>query len=263
MVLMSTQSPEAKTPGFLRNKKVLIAGGVVGGVVVFIAYRRSKATAAQTATTQDTSAADQYAQSGGDYGTAGFGNAGGSPYSALSYLTYDASTGQYYNPNHDASTANSTDWQSMTVTDNQTWAQKALAFLTGEGFNSGASSTALGKYLNGAELSDSETNIVSAALGQIGNTPVQVPPSYTNNTGFKPSQVAQYIQDSLTGDVYVVQSDPTKANGFQAAWLGRYAQGYTAPGGAPVLSGLINSYGVHASDVINNQALIDQYGGKG
>jgi hypothetical protein len=62
---------------------------------------------------------------------------------------------------------------------NAAWAQQAVAYLSTQGYNPLTVVEALGRYLAGATLSDSQLGIVQAAIAVEGLPPQSVPPPHT------------------------------------------------------------------------------------
>lgn len=180
------------TDAFRNNPKlkIWVGGGAIAavGVVWYVRRRAASASTASTASTAtdptiDPSTGIPYADESGDYAGAG-GIVSGSPYSYLSPVGAGVTT-------------------ATLPTDNQTWAQQVTDLLVSEGYDPGAVTSAIGKYLSSgatgtpATLSQGETSIIQAALGYGGNPPIGVPtPIFTSNTG----QTAAFNVPFVTGD---------------------------------------------------------------
>lgn len=145
-----------------RNKKIGLFGlAAVGGVIIFVLYRRH---AANTATsTTDTTGTD----------TSGIDPNTGQPYSSQAY--YDPTTGQYYGLGAGGVTSGILPGTQY-ATNNATWAQASEGYLTNQGFDPATVATALGLYLAGLPLTADQYNIVQAAIGAEGQPPNGAPP---------------------------------------------------------------------------------------
>lgn len=166
-----------------RGKVFLIGGGLVAvGVVYYIRHRASTASNASAAIdpTIDPSTGVPYADESGDYSGAG-GIVSGSPYGALSPTGITAATDIPAN--------------------NQTYASNLINLLVSEGYDRGAVSSAIGKWLSGsgAQLNATETGIVQVAQGLGGSPPTSVPaPNYITNQG--QSTGPDFTVPFITGD---------------------------------------------------------------
>lgn len=190
--------------GAMKNKKWLVAGGVVAVVGVVYEYRKASknatASAAVPVTTDDTSdVQDPNAidpATGIPYGeeesqdgySAAYDDGGivGSPYSGLSNLTWDPTTGQYVANPATGSTTPAASSLYGTATTNSQWAQEATTYLVNLGDDPLTVAAALGKYLtgNGVGVTQNELSIIQSAIGAIGVPPTPVPaPVLASNTG--------------------------------------------------------------------------------
>lgn len=189
---MSNLIDEIKSPG--KNKPILIVGGVIGAVVVYVAYKRSKLKSASTVVTDPSLAAnpDDSYYNDGDYSAASGGAVGVTPTSSF--------------------TPSAT---------NATWTQGAATYLQSFGYDGTAVLSAIGKYLNGDALTQDEYDIVQAAIGAEGNPPTGAPtPHLATNTGQStppPTPAApaaawtgDLIRDSSTGAIFATFTDGTK-----------------------------------------------------
>jgi len=146
-----------------KNKKILLALTGAGLGVVGILWYRNKQASASSSSADTTDTGDSgidpntgipYADEEGEYGTPGEEG------------TYDPLTGQYLPGPGTTETYTAT---------NGTWAQEAESYLENLGYDPTTTATAIGNYLNGLPLSQSEYDIVSAALGFFGNPPNGAP----------------------------------------------------------------------------------------
>jgi len=144
-----------------KNKKILLGLAGAGiGLVGILWYRNKESSSSSSSADTADSGIDPttgipYADEDyGEYGTPGEEG------------TYDPLTGEYL-PGPGTS-------ETYTAT-NQTWSQEAEAYLENLGYDPTTTATALGNYLNGIPLSQSEYDIVSAALGFFGNPPSGAP----------------------------------------------------------------------------------------
>ena len=181
-----------KTPfGAMKKKTAVIVGGG-GAVVVGIAYYRSKQAAAANAAAT-ASAATSAANGTGDP-SAGIDPATGYPYgSAEDAAAIAGQQGISYNPysplggggggNPFPPGANGPPF-----TANYQWAQYCETAMGSTG--SDAIASAIGHYLAGAQLQDSEVTIVQEAIAIGGQVPVPAsdgyPPSYRTGGGTPP-----------------------------------------------------------------------------
>lgn len=222
MVDSAAGGDHAKLPKIKLNK-VWVIGGGVGAVAIWFAYRKlggsklspgaATGTAVDTSATVDPTTGLPYADDSG-YSSA-LGGATGSPWGSLSGLTYNPATGQYEAAG--GSTATPTADSS-----NVQWGQAVENYLAGLGYNATSVNLALGKWFTGAGLSDSEYQIVQAAIGAQGNPPVTVPsPILAAPTGQTNTQkIAQTLWSptASAGLQYIRQGDKTKP---LYGWIGQ------------------------------------------
>lgn len=157
---------------FKKNKALLIGGGLAGVIVIY-EYRKSKSTAAAATaatTATDTSTTDPNA----------YLDPNASGYSAIPTAT------GYIDPSSGA-TINSGLYGTTTVvgpSTNSAWAQQVIAYLSQEGYDPSAVTSALGAYLAGSSLDSTQLGIVQAAIGVEGSPPNGAPaPHVTAPTG--------------------------------------------------------------------------------
>lgn len=208
----------APSPGgrFKPNKWWLIGGGVAVALVYY-EYKKARSVApTATDTGVDNSGIDpatgvSYAEEDAAGYTGASSAVTGSPYGSLGGLSYNAATGQWQLAN--SPTTGTTGGSST----NSSWAQAATNYLVGEGFDTQATINAIGAYLNGAQLTQAQLNIVQAALGYQGTPPVGVPtPTLATNTGQTSQAQAAApsastltsLPSSITG--FIRQNDKTK-----------------------------------------------------
>lgn len=159
--------PDVQVPGVgqVPRKYALMGGAVVGGIAIY-AYWKHRGSASSTATTPSTvdpNAVDP-----------------------LTGLTYGAeqsaglsASGNYVNPNPNASGSNT---QNTTgVTTNSQWTQAVVEALGNLGYDTTFVSTTLGKYLDKVALSQDEASLVRTAWAYEGYPP-QGPNSFTLTT---------------------------------------------------------------------------------
>lgn len=147
--------PENRPRTKIKTSYWLIGGAITIGVVYWYWKKQTAASAAaasstDTTGTTDTSGYGDFSNTGTDYSGLGLG----SPYN--------------YQPVNTFTPAPS----------NALWFQQALAYLVGNGYDPATAGTALGKYLNGAGLTQDELNIVQAAIGAEGLPPSAPPPAH-------------------------------------------------------------------------------------
>jgi len=181
-----------------------LIGGVGTIAIVYLAYKHSANSAAAATTTTDTSTdssidpatgipyADETGESyGGAYGT-----------TPSMYGYYDPTTGQYIT-NGSGSTAVVT-----APSTNAAWAQQAVAYFEGLGYDATTVSAALGNYLTGQTLTASQNSLISSILALQGAPPVNVPPPTitppSGQTGTLPKIANGYYRDISTGNIYQV-----------------------------------------------------------
>jgi hypothetical protein len=156
-----------------KNKKVMIAGGVIAGGFVFYEYRkRSTAAAAAVATTDPTATSSTdttgYNSSDLGYGTVDSGYSAAPSGNAIGYGYVDPSTG--------ATITNGSSQLITGPTTNAAWAQTVEAYLSTMGTDPQKVAAAIGHYLSGAALANNdELIIVQEALALEGPPPVAVP----------------------------------------------------------------------------------------
>jgi hypothetical protein len=189
------------------NKTYLYIGGA--GAALFAAYMWHKrkqanavaATAATDLSNIDPSTGMPYM----DTGTSGApgGGTGITP-SAYSYI--DPTTGAVIGPPGSVSGV-------LGPTSNNQWVQQAVAYLSQNGYDYIAVLTALGKYIAGSGLSDSEMGIVQAAIAAEGPTPKPVPAPHVNppsgqskSAGPESLVVDAYYSNIVTGEKLQVQN---------------------------------------------------------
>lgn len=148
------------------STKWWILGGGAAALTVWYVWKKQTASAAATATTDttgtDTTSTDPYG--------ATYASSYGTP-SAYGYQ--DPTTGQFIGLGGQASnviTAPPT---------NAAWFQQAEAYLVAQGYDPLTTGAALGKYLAGQALTQTEMTIVTAAIGAEGQPPTAVPAPHT------------------------------------------------------------------------------------
>lgn len=157
-----TAAPPAVTPTSFLNRKFLNvpylywAAGFVA-VLAFMAWRMKPSTA---------SADDSADDSGGDFDDAGNYVGGG----ALAEQYPDMPTGTVVVAPNPPEQDNSLDNQS--ITDNETWLKRGVAFLVGRGHGAGSAQAALQTYLEGADMTNSQGAMRDAVIKELGLPPV-------------------------------------------------------------------------------------------
>lgn len=143
------------------KRKLLFIGGGIGLIGVWYFFKARQDT---SATVDDTGATDDgYSSIPDDTETV--------PPTLSSYV--DPTTGATI-------TNGTTTTQTITqATTNPAWAQQATAYLTQNGFDPVTVGIALGLYLSGRNLSNSQLQIVEAAIAAEGNPPTSVPAPHT------------------------------------------------------------------------------------
>lgn len=254
-----------------QNKAIFIGGGVVavGGALYYVKRKKAATDAASTVTattaddttTTDPDAIDPstglpYDNDASDAYSAAYDAATeGSPYSSLSGLTWDPSTGQW-------ETATPTSTDTATPTTNAAWGTAANAYLAGLGDNPITAAAAIGKYLSGqgGALTQDELSIIQSAIGALGYPPVPVasptlaPPTGQTNAG-----------TSITGGV-----GPAFHAAYQQAvgiMNNPAAPAKQKAGAGAVLSRFVNDTEVKhltiAQALANARALASQYSAQG
>lgn len=188
------------------NKWWIIGGGLAAATVFYIYKKRSSGAAATSATNAsatdgsiDPATGIPYADESGDYSGAG-GIATGSPWGALSGLTYNAQTGAYELPATGAS--------GTVPTDNASYAKQVTSYLESLGYDPQAVAQALGIWLSGSgqTLTAAQSGIVQVAQGYYGAPPVGVPaPNYSNNGG-QSTSVPAFVTGDAQQDAAIGQS---------------------------------------------------------
>lgn len=142
-----------------------LLGGTAAAVTVWYVYKRQIAA---TTVPADTGTGDSSASGYGDFSAAS-GGAYASNYGTPSNYGYlDQTTGQFIGVGG-----------TTTVTGpgtNGAWTQQAAAYLIMQGYDPITVITALGKYLAGTAVTQSEYNIVTSAIGVEGLPPDGAPP---------------------------------------------------------------------------------------
>lgn len=156
----------------VKNKWFWLGGGAATLTVIYIYKKRQEAVAAST--TVDTTAVDPNAIDPTLNGDAGFSPASGGAFGSTpgSYGFIDGTTGQFIG------LGGSSGGVVTGPANNGQWAQQAEAYLVQNGFDMVAVAIALGKYLQGAELTADEMATVQAAIAFEGNPPTAVPPPH-------------------------------------------------------------------------------------
>lgn len=140
--------------------KLFIGGGAIGLVAIFLWYRKQKANA--TAVT-DTSSTDTSSTDGSSLDT------GYSP--ALTSYT-DPSTGAIISGGGWSTGGYALPGTYYTApSSNAQWVQQAIPYLSQQGFDPTATTIALGEYLAGQNLSNTQYEIVQAAIASEGYPP--------------------------------------------------------------------------------------------
>lgn len=155
---------DAQIAGKKVPKPVLFIGGGTAGLLLFIWWRKRQAANAAAAAPADASSTDTSGtstdQSGLPAGSGGF--------------FYDPATGQYDLTSPYGGGPFNTQ---ATAATNAQWAQAAESQLQGI-VNESALSAALGKYLTGQPMTDSQKNLADQAIAVEGYPPVSGPNGY-------------------------------------------------------------------------------------
>lgn len=184
-----------KTPfGMVPKKQALIFGGIAGVVLLigYYRYRQQKLTSAagsneinpatgypfgsaEDAAALSTQNGYQYPATGG--GGGGGGSSGGTSIPGTGYVN------------------------------NAQWSQAAIEYLTNSNsiVDSGALSAALGKYINGSPVTNTEKTLIEQAIAVVGQPPVAGPSGYPPHINQSPIQAATL---------------PAKVSGFTTAGIG-------------------------------------------
>ena len=161
--------PGMKPPMSKKTKNWLIIGGVgAAGIVIWYIMRNRSQAATDPSLDPNAAAADAY----GGYGVSGYGS---NIPSQFGY--YDPTTGAYITGSGipgSVVTAPST---------NAAWAQQVEAYLQGLGYDPTAVGNAIGRYLAGMHLTQTQSGIVAAAKAFFGNPPGGAPPIVVNPPG--------------------------------------------------------------------------------
>lgn len=153
--------------GMSKNTKLYVIGGGVGAIAIWYFYQKRK-TAAATAAVTDTSSSDGTDTTSTDTGY--------SP--ALTSYT-DPATGQVISGGGWMSGGYPLPGTTITAPGtNAQWAQQAIAYLSQEGFDSVAVTVAVGKYLAGTNLTNTELEMVQSAIGAEGYPPTPPAPPH-------------------------------------------------------------------------------------
>lgn len=159
--------PGMKPPMSKKTRNWLIIGGVGAAGIVIWYIMRNKSQAAATDPTLDpnAAAADAY----GGYGVSGYGS---NIPSQFGY--YDPTTGAYI-------TGSGIPGSTVTApSTNAEWAQQVEAYLQGLGYDPTAVGNAIGRYLSGMHLTQTQGGIVAAAKAFFGKPPGGAPPVVIN-----------------------------------------------------------------------------------
>jgi len=153
-----------------------VIGGVGSAAIVWYVYKKQ---AASTAAIPADTSTDPNLSGYGDYSSAD-GGAYGSNYSTpTNYGYYDQATGQFVGLGGTTVVAG--------PSTNSAWVQAAAAYLINQGYDPITVIAALGKYVSSqglTALSQTEYNIVTAAIGIEGQPPETIaPPHLESNTG--------------------------------------------------------------------------------
>jgi hypothetical protein len=173
-----------------------LLGGTAAAVTVWYVYKKQQAA---SATTSDTLPADTSGY--GDYSAAS-GVAGGGGGTPSNYGYYDQTTGQFIGLGG-----------TTTVTgpgNNGAWTQAAAAYLIMQGYDPITVLNALGKYLNGTAVTQTEYNIVTAAIGIEGLPPDGAPTLHME----PPSQT----QTGVLGAAPVLQETAHRTGAAAISW---------------------------------------------
>lgn len=168
-----------------RNRKQLYvwigAGVLVGGVIIYRARKNTNTATTDTSSSADTTDSGAYDPTlDNGYYSSGYGDYYPATGVAPSY--YDPTTGQYIGGGTTPTTP-----VTAQITNNAEWAQQATAYLVNGGYDFTAVAAALGIYLAGGTLTNTQMQIVQAALAEIGNPPHSVPaPHVAPPTGQTP-----------------------------------------------------------------------------
>lgn len=200
-----------------KSAKWWIAGGGAAAIAVVYEYRKSANAAAAAASalpsdTTDTTGTDYTDDS--DYSDTGASDAYsdaydtaaiGSPYSALSGLTFDPSTGTY-------ESVGSYGQQQAQPTTNAQWFQQAETYIMGLGDDPLTASAALGKYMAGGGLTQDQLSVVQTAIAAIGPPPSSVPPPtlLPPTAPAAPAAVTHTVKDGIYqqgGAIYIVSGN--------------------------------------------------------
>lgn len=174
---------------------IVVVSGGIGGYILWKSAKKKKAAAVAAASASTT------AKTGYGYGTQGYGYGSSVPYGSsgygygaygeftpypveeaygygqYGYGYYNPITGQYYGPATDNGSGTG---EGTTPSTNAQWTQDAISILSSEGYNSVTVQTALGAWLNNQQITNNQEQIVSAAIGALGEPPD--PPSSTNTS---------------------------------------------------------------------------------
>ena len=148
-----------------QNSKLFMAGGAVALIIVVYEYRKTKLTAAATAT--PVAATDTSGSDGGYYDPAGYSGDTSGLFTGVGYT--DPATGAVI-------TGGSGQYVAGPTT-NMQWSQSVQAMLTQTGYNATDVAAALGHYLVGTQMSADQWTIVQAGIGLVGYPPQSVPPA--------------------------------------------------------------------------------------
>lgn len=142
-----------------------LLGGTVAAGTVWYVYKRQQASAAATAAQDAAAAQDQYGAASDALGGAYASNYG----TPSNYGYYDQATGAFIPVGSQQATG------IIGIPTNSAWFQQAQAYLVQLGYDPMTVAAALGKYLAGAALTQTELDIARAAIGAEGQPPSPVP----------------------------------------------------------------------------------------
>lgn len=212
--------PPPPTRGKPPNRRVLIIGGVAAAGIVYWAYKKNKASAVTaTSTDPNIDPTTGLPYSSGSYGSGGAVGTSPSLYGYTDQFGSLISSGT-----GSVVTAPST---------NAAWAQQAASYLVANGYSGAEVLGALGKYLAGLNLTDTEMATIQAAIAVEGNPPVAVPPPHVAPpTGQTSSQIlppGYYFYVAL-GSFWMVDSNGHKRRLIPQTWaqLNKEAGGHQA-----------------------------------